>query len=124
MLVQQNTWRELRKLAGTSFRSLTHLDVADARHYSALLLSNRENVVRWIRAFSEALSGLGEALEEADEQALTERFEQAIGERNKWLRDRNAGEWAEGARQELPKKPSMMEMLLGSFWRRDSKKDS
>jgi prephenate dehydrogenase len=117
--VDQPTWRELRKVAGSSFEIATRPALSDAAYLAA---SNRENLVRWIDTFSASLASIRQALLDDEEQDLLERFGTALEERSKWQRDRAVGDWEEGPRQELPKRPGLLESLLGGFWGRTARK--
>jgi prephenate dehydrogenase len=124
MAVDQPTWRELRKVAGSSFEMATRLAGADPGIYSDLADATRDNLVRWIDEFSAALASIRQALLEGDED-LSKRFDTALIERAKWLKDQESGQFDEGLRQELPERPSMMGMFLGGLWpRRERKKGS
>jgi prephenate dehydrogenase len=121
MVTQQPTWRELRKLAGSSFEARTHLPATDLSVYSDLCLSNRENILRWIDAFSVSLGSVREALVADDSQSLLGRFEGVQADRDRWLQDRADGHWGEGVRSEMPERPSLADSFLGTFWRRGSR---
>jgi prephenate dehydrogenase len=120
MAVDQPTWRELRKVAGSFFETATRLADSDPGVYSNLEASTRDNLVRWIDTFSASLASIRQALAEGDPD-LEGRFDSALIERAKWLRDQAIGQWDEGVRQEIPDRPSIMEMFLGGFWRRRPK---
>jgi prephenate dehydrogenase len=121
MVVGQPTWRELRKMAGPSFELGTGLVSTDPAIYAGLCQSNRDNVLRWIDAFSNALDSVRGALVEDEPDVLAERFLAALVERQKWLADRSTGLWQEGPRTEMPERPSLIDSFLGTFWRRKPK---
>jgi prephenate dehydrogenase len=120
--ISQPSWRELRKLAGPTFEASTHLASADPTAYGDLYAANRDNVVRWIDAFSSSLASIRQALLENQYEELAGRFERSLQERNKWLEDRAQGLWAEGLQTELPGKPNLLDTFLGSYWRKDRRK--
>jgi prephenate dehydrogenase len=122
MAVEQPTWRELRKVAGASFETTTHLVAADPAMFGDLAASNRDNLVRWIDTFSASLASIRQALLEEDPEVLLERLEDALKKRDEWLRDRAAGQFDEGLRQELPDRPGLVDTFLGGFWRRGARK--
>jgi prephenate dehydrogenase len=124
MASKQPSWRELRKLAGPSFEIGTRLVSAGPEGYSEMLLANRDNVLRWIDAFSQSLSSMRRALVDGEPEPLTQRFEAALAERSKWLRDREEGQWADLPGVEMPEKSQMLtSALFGGLWRRRQKKD-
>jgi prephenate dehydrogenase len=122
MASSQPAWRELRKVAGPAFEASTHLPSADPAAYGDLYAANRDNVVRWMEAFSDSLTSIRQALAENQLEELSGRFDRALQERNKWLEDRAQGLWAEGPRTDMPEKPSFLDTFLGSYWRKDRKK--
>jgi prephenate dehydrogenase len=123
MAIDQPTWRELRKVAGTSFETSTRLVSADPNVYADLAVSNRDNLIRWIDTFSGSLDSIRQTLLDGEQEDLTKQFEVVLEERNRWLRDHIVGRWEEGVRQELPERPNLMDTLLGGFWRRSSKRE-
>jgi len=122
MAISQPTWRELRKMAGPSFGASTHLTSADPAAYGDLYAANRDNVLRWMDAFSASWVSIRQALAENQVEELPKRFERAAQERNKWLHDRAQGLWADGLQAELPDKPNLLDTFLGSYWRKDRRK--
>jgi prephenate dehydrogenase len=123
MAIDQPTWRELRKVAGTSFEAGTRLTSTDPDVYADLAVSNRDNLVRWIDTFSESLASIRQTLLEGEPEDLTKQFEVVLEERNKWLRDQAVGQWDEGIRQELPERPGLIDTFFGGFWRKGSKRE-
>ena len=120
----QPSWRELRKVAGAAFETGTHLSSPDPESYSELMTANRDNVVRWIDALSATLASLRQALLEEDPQAIADRFERSMEERNRWLLDREEAVW-EAAGPEMPPKPNLIvDMFLGGLGRKKPRKDS
>ena len=122
MTTSQPTWRELRKVAGPSFEASTHLASADPAAYDELYAANRDNVLRWMDAFSASWASIRQALAENQFEELPKRFERALQERNKWLHDRAEGLWTDGPRTELPDKPSLLDTFLGGYWRKDRRR--
>ena len=119
----QPTWRELRKVAGSSFASSTQLPFTDAADYSEMCVSNRENILRWLDAFSASLASIRNILTAGQSEELKQRFEEALEERGKWLEDRAEGRWEEDTGQVIPERVSLTDNLLGTFWRRKPKRD-
>ena len=112
-------WKEVRKLAGTSFETSTDCLVSGTTDFEEWL-ENRENLVRKLDAFSESLSSIRAALIEGDVSALTVLCERATRERDAWLRLRAAGDWDEVPRSEMPKR-SLLQPLFGGLWPRKPK---
>lgn len=122
-VIHQPAWRELRKMAGSSFEASTQLVSGNSLEHSDLYLLNRENVLRWIDVLTASLGSIRQALAEEQSEALVDLFEGAVQERQKWLADRTEGQWHEGPRTEMPPKPSMMDSLFGTLWRRKPTKE-
>ena len=122
-LIRQPAWRELRKVAGPAFEASTQLIIPGSVAHSDLFVLNRDNVIRWIDELSASLDSIRGTLVEEETEALVDRFLNAQQERQKWLVDRAMGEWYEGPRTEMPPRMSIMDTLLGTFWRRKPKKD-
>ena len=116
MVTGQPTWRELRKMAGPAFETGSSLVAADIVGYGGACFANQDNVLRWLDAFSEALTSLRRTLTEGQAEDLTGRFYDARTERQKWLADRSTGQWIEGPRPELPERPGLLETFLGGLW--------
>jgi len=123
-VIDQPAWRELRKLAGPAFESITQLVTGNSLANSELSVLNRENVVRWIDNLSASLASLREVLSEGDADPLENRLSRALEERQKWLRDRGEGAWYEGPETEMPKRTTFADAFLGSLGRKRPGKES
>ncbi len=120
----QPAWRELRKVAGTAFETGTHLASNDPTVYSDLLAANRDNLVRWIDNFSASLAAIRQMLIENEPEAITQRFQAAMEERQKWIQDRQAGLWEVLPTAEMPRGSSFLaDALLGGLWHKQPKKE-
>jgi prephenate dehydrogenase len=107
-------WREMRKLAGDAFQSVTRFSSGDAAIYRDACLTNGENIVRWIDACLARLKELREVIVAQEAEELEETFEEAMSVRDEWLRDRAEGRWEPA--EETPASPperSFMRRLIG-----------
>ncbi len=86
-------WREMRKLAGDAFQSVTRFSSGDAATYRDACLTNGENIVRWIDACLARLQELREVIAAQEVEKLEETFEEAMLVRDGWLRDKADGRW-------------------------------
>ncbi|MGC9335749.1 MAG: prephenate dehydrogenase [Anaerolineae bacterium] len=121
MAIHQPAWRELRKVAGPAFESGTHLvDASPAGVY----MSNQENILRWIDTLADSLDSVRSLVAEGDEAELDQRIAQAWQERQKWLSERNIGDWSEGPTPQMPSRAGVFDMLLGGFLRRKPQEGS
>jgi hypothetical protein len=97
----------------------------DPTSYADLCLSNRDNILRWIDAYSAALGTIRQDLLDGDCEVLAQRFEIAVEERNKWLLDRASGDWEGAPDVEMPGRSDMLsDVFLGRWWRKRTQKDS
>jgi prephenate dehydrogenase len=122
-VVHQPAWRELRKVAGSALEVGTRLAATDPIAHGELSVANRDNLLRWIDTYMDALSSIRTTLQTAEAEELTERFQTAYKERAKWLHDWTGGDWFEGPRTEMPARSSMLDTFVGNFWRRKPKKE-
>jgi prephenate dehydrogenase len=115
--VDQPGWREARKVAGRAYAEVTgpivHLD--DSRTLSATALMNRENVLRVLDSTQAAIQAIRDDIVAQDESGLNERLGRARAGREKWWKERQAGEWVgDGAPAvNLPEDPGFLGRLFG-----------
>lgn len=106
-------WREITRLAGERFASATAMTVADAETAVSLLIHNADNVGRWVNTLIQTLYQMRSALEGRDAGALRNLFEDALAQREKWLKERVVGALPEGAAP-VTETPSYWQALLGA----------
>lgn len=121
--IHQPAWRELRKVAGPTFEVGSRLADSDPAEQAGGYIANRENVLRWLEIVASVLDSVRQAVSDGDPEALAARIDEAVVERRKWRVDRAAGQWFEGA-QTMPDRPSLIDSLFGTFWRRGPKEES
>ncbi len=91
-LTTQNSWREIRKLAGGLFAQMSAAASGDPDALKEELLNNRQNLVRWLDAYQAQLQALRTLLtQDGSDEALAEWLDQAIVERQNWLTDYQQG---------------------------------
>jgi prephenate dehydrogenase len=107
-------WREMRKLAGDAFQSVTRFSSGDAATYRDACLTNGENIVRWIDACLVRLKELREVIAAQEAEKLGKTFEEAMSARDRWLRDKAEGRWelAEEISTSVPKQ-SFLRRFIG-----------
>jgi prephenate dehydrogenase len=107
-------WREMRKLAGDAFQSVTRFSSGDAATYHDACLTNGENIVRWIDACLVRLKELREVIAAQEAEKLGKTFEEAMSARDRWLRDKAEGRWelAEEISTSVPKQ-SFLRRFIG-----------
>jgi prephenate dehydrogenase len=122
-VADQPTWRELRKVAGASLEAGTRLAATDPIALGEVSAANRANLMRWIDTYIGTLSSIRTALETGEAEGMVERFHRASKERAKWIHDWTGGDWFEGPRTEMPSRSSLLDSLVGTFWRRQPRKE-
>lgn len=112
--IGQPGWSDLRKTASRNFYAATAA-LADSDGVEALgmaTIHNRENTIRSLNNFINALIDLRDDLEE-NEDSFRKRLSSALNGRINWLLERNKAEWTQMPDEKV-ERPSMMETLLGS----------
>jgi prephenate dehydrogenase len=117
---QSPAWREIRRMAGSQFEIITQLPDFSPEDFGAAVQGNRTNIVYWIDAMIEELAGWKYDLQDADEEAVSERFTDAETERDQWLALRAKGDWEGQGRME--EAPSLWRQMFGFGGKRGSKK--
>ncbi|GAB4516028.1 MAG: prephenate dehydrogenase/arogenate dehydrogenase family protein [Anaerolineae bacterium] len=105
---QTAPWREMRRLAGTSYQQATHFGSEDAATYSDAAMANRDNVVRWIDTLIDSLERWKERIVAGEDANLGEAFQEALKARQEWMRGKRTGQWEQ-------REP--IDYGMGSYWR-------
>jgi prephenate dehydrogenase len=109
-------WREIRRVAGSQFETITHFPDFTPDDLSTAVQGNRSNIVHWVDVIIEELTEWKQALQSADDEAVTQRFTEATQQRDQWLKQRAKGDWdAPGISQETP---SLWKQMFGFGGRR------
>jgi prephenate dehydrogenase len=120
-----DTWKELRRVTGSSYEAATVLPTYDARFYQEILLYNRDNILRWLDSYVEELHSLRELVATGDAEALIEVFDKAADARILWLEQRKEGyPDLVTEKPEMPTMSGFFENFLGfGAFRRPKKKE-
>lgn len=112
--IGQPGWNDLRKTAGRNFYAATSAlaDSDGAESLGTASIHNRENTIRSLNNFINALIDLRDNLE-SDEAAFRQRLSAALNGRINWLMERNKAEWTQMPDDSI-ERPSLMETLFGS----------
>jgi prephenate dehydrogenase len=89
--MQEAAWREMRKLAGGSFERVTALIGDDPDALGSIFLSNRDNLVRWLDAYAEALKEVRDLIVRGELEPLAQAVDQAVVARHNWHQDQRNG---------------------------------
>ncbi len=124
-VMDQPGWQEGRKLAGKTFAQATlpalELDSAGTPGKEALL--NQENVLRVLDNYLNELYTLRELIAENNGEALGKRISHGLGNRQLWLKQRQAADWEQKPKAELPTASDILGgIFLGHFRKGKEKK--
>ncbi len=104
-------WREIRRMAGSQFETVTQMPEFTPEDLSTAVLGNRNNVIHWIDAVIQELDSWKLALQADDEEAVNKRFTEATQQRDQWLGQRIKGDW--GAPTQSSDPPSLWKQMFG-----------
>ena len=105
--IDQPGWHEARKFAGRAFAAETS-SLAKFEETSSLAVqavSTSEPLMRWVDALISNLSDLRQLIASKDADNLIEVVKRALTGREKWIMERNVGDWAaveDPSKVELP----------------------
>lgn len=123
-VIGQPGWKEGRKLAGKTFARATlpalELESAGAPGMEALL--NRENALRVLDNYINELSLLRQLIEENDEELLGKHIDDALAQRELWLKQRQAADWEQKPKTELPTARDLIGGLFLGRYRKPTEK--
>ena len=88
-LASQPDWPQASRLAASGFRDMSRLAAGDARLYSGIASTNRENLIEQLDAVSAAIARIRRHLEGGDPR-LVELFEEAARVRERWAKEAGA----------------------------------
>jgi hypothetical protein len=84
---------------------------------SSLLVTNRENLVRWLDELAAALGEVRGLLAEGDREPLAQYIDRAVVARRQWLQDRR-NKYSEITPVEVERGSFVRQLLLGGKRRR------
>jgi prephenate dehydrogenase len=120
---RSNAWPELANISGPAFKDLTRLASGEPELGHDIFLTNRENVLHWLRRYMSELERLATLIEsQEEEEALFKTLAEAQIEREQFIEklpERTEGRLA----VELPTaSDAFMSMMTGSLWQEHSKR--
>jgi hypothetical protein len=126
--LHQSGWDDIRKLAGPAFATATTgLSAEAAAALVEAVKQNKQNTIRVLDDFLATLSALREEVAADDPSALQKRIQSTHDAREKWLTEREKGDWLTGKfpRAEMPTSGDILKQQIGGldklFKRRDKK---
>jgi len=119
-----NSWRDMRKVAGSQYESGTLIASGTPDVLADGLLHNRQNVVRWIDTFVNTLEQWKATISSGDSEQLESAIEEATTARRQWLKQKARQDWEDDGRPAMPDRLGMGETLFGIVGRRGKKSGS
>lgn len=111
----QQSWREMRKLAGKLFEQVSAGAVGDPDAMKESFRAGRANLVHWLDSYIAQMNQLRTLLaDEASEEALVELLDRAVVERYNWQQDYQQGRFTDPELiQPQVETPGLMKRLIG-----------
>jgi prephenate dehydrogenase len=123
-LSDQPSWRELRRVAGAAFESVTRPMEAEWLGGGGPYWGNRSNLVRCVAVLEEELASIRQDLESETFDALEDRLARGLEERERWMADSAQGLWEQRVVSQMPEKPNFFaDAFLGGLGRRLRSRD-
>lgn len=116
--VDQPGWREARKVAGRAYAEVTGpiVQLSEPKTLATSALLNRDNILRVMDSTIAALQAMRNDIDLQEDAALVERLEHARKGRERWWKQRAAGDFSDGdavAGDDLPTSSDIFSRLLG-----------
>ncbi|HEU0073684.1 MAG TPA: prephenate dehydrogenase/arogenate dehydrogenase family protein [Dehalococcoidia bacterium] len=118
-----NAWPELANISGPAFKDLTRLASGEPELGHDIFITNRENVLHWLRRYMAELQRLSELIESQDEEeSLFRTLAEAQIEREQFLE--NPPERVDARlKMEMPTaSDAFMSMMTGALWQEHAKR--
>jgi prephenate dehydrogenase len=114
-LANQNSWQEIRKVAGPLFEQSTSSVIGETNGLVEDMLANRENLLRWLDSYLAQLNQLRTLLaDDVDKESLTEMVDKALVERYNWQVDYEQGRFIDPSMEPAKvETTSFMKRLIG-----------
>ena len=115
--VDKPGWLEIRKLAGQAYASASGGlgSGQDPASLQTAAFSNRDNVVRALDGYIEALRDLRDGIEQANEKAVSKHLEHAFEGHERWLAERASATWLKEGQEERSDLPTFGERVQHIF---------
>lgn len=104
-------WREMRKFAGTSFDTFATPLEGEPQSLTQALLSNRQNLLRWLDAYVVKMQQVRGLLAENANEDLDAMVKQAGTARAQWIRDRET-RFSETPDVPRIERPNLLEQVI------------
>ena len=108
---EEPSWRELRKFADANFDTFSAMLGEDPTAANQALLSNRENLLRWLDAYLGKMQHIRRLLAEDAGDELGAVLKEAVEVRRSWLQDREK-RFSEMPEAPLIERPNLLHQVL------------
>jgi prephenate dehydrogenase len=120
--VQKATgWRDMLRFANTSFALATQ-PLQQGTDITGLALNDKAATLRWLDAYLQELTDLRRLIQSGDREMIDLTLGNLLIQRERWLRERSANEWAEGVEIKVDR-PTLGDQFLGGWLGGKLKKD-
>lgn len=123
-VMDQPGWQEGRKVAGKALAQSTlpaeDLEAEGKAGQEALL--NKENLLRVMDNFIHELQNLRQLVADEDQEGLSQRIVHALENRRKWLAQRQAADWDQRPKAEMPTAGEILGGIFVGHWRKVKEK--
>jgi len=114
---RSGAWPELANISGPGFRDLTRLASGLPEMGHDIIITNRENVLHWLRRYSRELDRLANLIEDQDEdEALFRALTEAQLERDKFLEELPRRDDGKSTVEMPSSSDAFMTLMTGAMW--------
>jgi prephenate dehydrogenase len=119
---RSNAWPELANISGPAFMDLTRLASGEPELGHDIFLTNRDNVLHWLRRYMDELQRLADLIESDDEdEVLFRTLAEAQIEREQFLEKLPEREEAKSGVDFPSASDAFMTMMTGALWQERAK---
>ena len=120
--MQKSTaWRDILRFANPSFAVATQ-PLVHGTDITSLALNDRAATLRWLDALLNELTAIRRLIQEGDREPIDLTLGGLLVQRERWLREREANDWADVTDTPVDR-PTMGEQLLGGWLGGKMKRD-
>jgi prephenate dehydrogenase len=114
---RSSAWPELANVSGPGFKDLTRLASGQPEMGHDIIITNRENVLHWLRRYTKELERLAGLIEAQDEnEALFRTLTEAQLERDKFIEELPRRDDGKSAVDMPSSSDAFMTLMTGAMW--------
>ena len=110
---KSSAWRDILRFANPSFAVATQ-PLSHGTDITSLALNDRAATLRWLDALLNELMLLRRLIQEGDRDVIDLTLGELLVQRERWLREREANDWAEVSESRV-ERTSLSEQFLGGW---------